>query len=119
MTTKKGSTDRKKRSVVRIDAQTFLASQLGPLSLGEAIKAIRLADEISQTEFAAMLGVSRQYLCDLENNRKPVSVAKAAKFAKKLQQPPEVFITLAIQDELTRYKLPFIVNLAEKKRQSA
>lgn len=102
-----------------VDAEKHFKAKLGRLTLGEALKALRLSDEISQTEFAEKLGVSRQYLCDLEAGRKPVSVAKAAEFAKALKQSKEVFITLAIQDELERYKLPYIVSLAEKKRRVA
>ena len=102
-----------------IDAEQYFKLTLGRLTLGEAIKALRLSDEISQTDFAEKMGVSRQYLCDLEAGRKAVSVAKAVEFAKKLKQPKELFVTLAIQDELERYHLPFVVSLAEKKRKIA
>jgi DNA-binding transcriptional regulator YiaG len=39
------------------------------LTLGGLILAIRRSDEISQLDFAYKLGVSKQYLCDLEHDR--------------------------------------------------
>ena len=105
-----------KRRKNLLDADDHLTKELGVLTLGEAIRSLRMCEEVSQTAFAEKLGVSRQYLCDLENGRKPVSVSKAADFAKKLRQPRELFITLAIQDELERYSLPYKVSLEGKKK---
>ncbi|MAZ77200.1 MAG: transcriptional regulator [Legionellaceae bacterium] len=77
----------------------------GPLTLGNAIRAIRLADEIKQGAFAKKLRVSQSYLSDLENNRKEVSAQQAAKFAGILRQSKSQFIRLALQDSLTRQGL--------------
>ncbi|HEX4045194.1 MAG TPA: helix-turn-helix transcriptional regulator [Gammaproteobacteria bacterium] len=70
------------------------------LTLGNLIWSIRTCDEISQIDFAEKLGVSKQYLCDLEHGRKSVSPKKAKEFAKKLGYSQEQFIVLAIQDAL-------------------
>ena len=70
------------------------------LTLGKLIWSIRMCDEISQVDFAEKLGVSKQYLCDLERGRKSVSPKKAQSFAKKLGYSQEQFIALAIQDAL-------------------
>ena len=43
------------------------------LTLGRLLWAIRNADEITQVEFAGMLEISRQHLCDIEHNRKSIS----------------------------------------------
>ncbi len=85
---------------MRIKAKHFLESSLGPLTLGMAIRSIRMADEINQTNFAKQLNVSTQYLCDLEHDRKTVSPLKAKKFADSLGYSAEQFIALAIQDSL-------------------
>ena len=83
-----------------INAKQYLEKVCGKLTLGNAIRAIRLCEEESQTAFAKRLKVSTQYLCDLEHNRKVVSPKKAHKFAKILGYSPEQFIALAIQDSL-------------------
>lgn len=81
------------------------------LTLGSAIWAMRTSDGISQVEFAEKLGVSKQYLCDLEHDRKSVSVKQAAKFAKVLGHPVITFIQLAIQDQLNKENLKLKVKL--------
>lgn len=77
----------------------------GPLTLGKAIRAIRLADDIKQGVFAKKLKVSQSYLSDLENNRKEVSAHQASKFATILKQSKAQFIRLALQDSLVRQGL--------------
>lgn len=72
------------------------------LTLGNLIWSIRMCDEMNQVDFAKKLGVSRQYLCDLEHGRKSVSPKKAKKFAKKLGHSEKQFIALAVQDALER-----------------
>ncbi|HLB43010.1 MAG TPA: helix-turn-helix transcriptional regulator [Gammaproteobacteria bacterium] len=72
------------------------------LTLGNFIWSIRMCDEINQADFAKKLGVSRQYLCDLEHGRKSVSPKKAKQFAKKLGYSEKQFIALAVQDTLER-----------------
>ncbi len=85
----------------------------GPLTLGQAIVSIRKCEELSQTEFAGKLGVSKQYLSALENNRKEVSVKQAKKFAERLGQSEKVFIELALQDLLDRNNIHYSVDLHE------
>jgi len=83
----------------------------GPLTLGKAIKAIRLCDGYKQGEFAKKLKVSQSYLSDLENNRKEVSPQQAIKFARILKQSKAQFIRLALQDALTRQGLKYEVEI--------
>lgn len=94
------------------DARKFLEKKLGALSLGQALRAIRQAEAISQTAFAKTLGVSVQYLCDLEHDRKLVSPKKAQFFAKTLGYPPEQFVALALQDALNHYDIPMVVEVS-------
>ena len=60
------------------------------------LRSIREADEISQIEFANILGISRQNLCDIEKKRKGVSPERAANFARILGYPETVFVMLGI-----------------------
>jgi transcriptional regulator with XRE-family HTH domain len=83
----------------------------GPLSFGMAVEALRTRDELSQAEFARLLHVSRQYLCDVEKGRRLVSPEQAAKFAKAFGHPPEVLVRLALQDAVTASGLKLKVSV--------
>ncbi len=86
----------------------------GRLTLGKAIKAIRLCNgHEKQSEFAKLLSVSPSYLSDLEHDRKEVSPKKAAEFARILKQSEEQFIRLALQDLLFRQGIPYHVELSK------
>lgn len=90
------------------------------LTFGNLIWSIRECEEMSQVEFAKVIGVSKQYLCDLEHGRKVVSPKTAAKFAIILGYSVAQFVQLAIQDELDRYHLHFRVEvLAQDKKRAA
>ncbi|MFN7095956.1 MAG: helix-turn-helix domain-containing protein [Gammaproteobacteria bacterium] len=80
-------------------------------TLGDYLYALREGDEKNQSDFAELLGVSRQYLCDVEKGRRVVSAKAAASFAEKLGFPPEVFIQLALQDELNQAGLKYNIEL--------
>jgi len=49
------------------------------LTFGAAVEGLRVGNETSQAEFARKLGVSRQYLCDVEKGRRLVSPEQAAR----------------------------------------
>lgn len=83
------------------------------LTLGKALKAIRLCDEISQGDFAKQLHVTQSYLSDLEHDRKEISPKKAAEFAKILKHSEKQFIRLALQDILHRKGLNYDIELHE------
>ena len=69
----------------------------GPLTLPKVLLSLRLSDKISQSEFARMLGISRQQLCDIEKGRRQVNLDKAAEFAEALGYPKAHFVKLALQ----------------------
>lgn len=71
-----------------------------PLTFGEAVEALRVRDEITQAAFAKKVGISRQYLCDVEKGRRLVSPAQAARFAKVFGHPIRVLVQLALQDSV-------------------
>jgi transcriptional regulator with XRE-family HTH domain len=60
------------------------AREGGPLTVGAALRAIRLGEEESLAAFAARLGVTKQYLSDVEHDRRGVSVDRAAAWARAL-----------------------------------
>lgn len=80
------------------DAMQFLNQLTGKLTFAKVIRSTRLCDELSQQDFAAKLGISKQHLCDIEKGRKTVSPARAWAWAKKLGYHPQQWAELALQD---------------------
>jgi transcriptional regulator with XRE-family HTH domain len=81
------------------------------LTLSSLILSIRKGEEITQVSFAKKLGVSRQYLCDIEHNRRSVSPKMAEKFAKILGYSQEQFVRLCLQDLMAKEGIDMIVNV--------
>ena len=83
------------------------------LTIGNLLWAIHEGEEMTLVAFSEKLGVSRQYLCDLEHGRRRVSVKMAAEFAHKLGHSPVQFVRLTLQEELERSGLHFDLQLKE------
>jgi transcriptional regulator with XRE-family HTH domain len=83
----------------------------GKLTLGKLLWSIRMSDDMSQIEFAKLLDMSKQQLCDIEHNRKSVSPKLASDYAKKLGYSMEQFIRLALQDLVDREGLNVTVEV--------
>lgn len=81
------------------------------LTVGNLLWSIREGEEMTLAEFSKQLGISRQYLCDVEHGRRMVSIKMAAEFARKLGHSPLQFVRLTIQEELQRSGLHFDVQL--------
>jgi transcriptional regulator with XRE-family HTH domain len=94
------------------DAEQFLEELTGgPLTFGEMLRAIRLGEDTSQTDFAQQLDISRQHLCDLEKARRSLSPARAAEFARLLGYGEAQFVRLALQAQLDAADLPYRVSV--------
>ena len=72
----------------------------GPPIIGQALRALRMCDEITLSVFAKKLGICVAHLCDIEKDRRAVSAERAARWAKRLRYPPQFFVQLALQSEL-------------------
>lgn len=83
----------------------------GPLTLGGTLQSIRQGEEMSQTDFAQRLDISRSHLCDIEKGRKAVSPARAAKWAALLGYSKEQFVRLALQDQVAQAGLAMKVQV--------
>lgn len=86
----------------------------GRVTLSKLIEAIRLGEDMSQTEFAKLLKISRSHLNDIEKGHKAVSPERAARFANALGQAEERFVELALQSLVDKagLKLKVIVDVA-------
>lgn len=103
-------TTKKKKSA----ALKFLENLTGSkLTFANLITSIRECEELSQAEFAKSLGISRQYLCDIERNRRFISPKAAAEFANKLGYSPQQFVRLCLQDLLDREGLHLTVEIQD------
>jgi transcriptional regulator with XRE-family HTH domain len=83
----------------------------GPVTLGRLLEAIRQGEELTQPEFAKLLGISKSHLNDIEKGRKTVSPERAARFAKALGYSEKRFVKLSLQSQLDQYGLRFRVEL--------
>lgn len=94
-------------------AMKFLEKLTGKFTLPILLTAIRQGEEMSQVEFAKLLGVSRQYLCDLEHDRRAISPKTAALFAKKLGYSPKQFVRICLQDLVDRDGLKLLIDVRD------
>ena len=89
-----------------------LEKDYGPLTFSDLLIIQREDENLSQTEMAGKLSISKQKLCDLEKGRRIPSARTAVKWAKKLKLPPELCLQVALQDQLKRNKLKFKISVA-------
>jgi len=89
-----------------------LAKEFGELTFGNALLSYRLGENKSQREFAKILGISPQSLCDIEKERKIPSPGRAAKIATKLNEPIAFWVQLALQDMIKTEELDLSVSVA-------
>ncbi len=88
-----------------------LEKQFGYLSFGNAIKSWRLAEELTQKDFAKKLELSPQNLNDIEKERKIPSASRASEIAKKLKISEIPLIQLALRDQLRKEGFKYSVSL--------
>ena len=72
------------------------------LSFGDFMRSHRLGEELTQVEFAAFLGISKQRLCDIEKNRTTISLKLCKEIAEKLDLPFEWLAKLSLQDQINK-----------------
>lgn len=83
-------------------------------SFGEFVKNIRECDEISQTELAKRMHVSRQFIHAIEKNKANISLEMAIKIARSLGYPYEAFVEVFLNDLLRKSGIKKIVHLQSK-----
>ena len=81
------------------------------MTFGGLVRALRVSDQISQVALAKKIGVSKQFLSDVEHNRKDVGIEFAKKVSDALGYSIEPLIELLIRDQLRRQHLNYIVEL--------
>lgn len=92
-------------------AVTRLEALVGELTFGSNLRSIRMAEELTQEQFAEKLDISAQHLCAIEKGNKSVSVERAALWAEYLGDSEKLFVQLALQDAVCRAGLEYEVTL--------
>jgi len=96
-----------------ISARKLLKDTL-KYSFGEFVRDIRECDEISQTELAKRMRVSRQFINAVEKDKAKVGLEMAMKIARALGYPYEAFVEILLNDMLRKSGIKKVVNLASK-----
>jgi transcriptional regulator with XRE-family HTH domain len=99
------------KSYPMLDALDVTRDVWDAMTLGGLIRALRMSDEISQVALAKRLHVSKQFLSDVEHNRKDVGISFAKKVSDALGYSIEPLIELLIRDQLRRQDLHYTVEL--------
>ncbi len=83
------------------------------MTFGGLVRSLRMSDEISQVALAEKIGVSKQFLSDVERNKKDIGIPFAKKVSEALGYSIEPLLELLIRDQLKRYHLHYDVELKE------
>lgn len=89
---------------------------LEPLSLGDALEAIREDLELTKVGMATKLGISKSHYGNVVNGLENISIKRAGEWAKVLGYPEMLFIQYAIQDSLKRNNYSYTVRLDHSKK---
>ena len=92
-------------------ADEVLEKTVGPFTFAMFMRSVRGLHDLSQSEAAKLLGMSKGTLCDIEKGRQLVSVTLAKKIAKKFKYPEIVAIQASLQDQLRKAKVKYTVQL--------
>ena len=95
-----------------VKASKYFKEKLGDLTFGQMVWSHRKSEEMSQTELAELLGVSKQYISQLENGDRFASVEQAARLAEVFAMSPEIFVVRALQDLVNRAGLDIKIRSA-------
>jgi len=76
--------------------------KFGKLTFASLLESHRLCEELSQKDFARILGISASSLCDLEKGRKIPTPIRAFKIASLLGVSKRLWVEIALQDQLKK-----------------
>lgn len=97
---------------IKIKAKNLFEKEMGPMTFGAFLATARLSLDMTQTELAQRLKVSRSMMCDIEKGRVNASVALAVKIAKLAGFPAQFAVKYCLQDQLRRAKIKMQVDVS-------
>jgi DNA-binding XRE family transcriptional regulator len=83
-------------------------------SFGALVRDIRECDEVTQTELAKRMRVSRQFINAVEKDKAKVSLEMAIKISRALGYPYEAFVEVFLNDMLRKSGIKKVVHLEPK-----
>lgn len=83
----------------------ILEKELGVISFGGFLRAARTNKDLSQTEMADFLSISKSTLCDIEKGRQFVSLELASRIATRCGLSEVLAVEAAINDQLKKFNL--------------
>ena len=99
-----------------INAIAWAKEELSKTTFGQLLRDLRECDGINQTDLATKIGVSKQYLSDIERDRKAASIAFAKKVAEIMGYAIEPMIEILIRDDLKKNGINYDVELKVRKK---
>ncbi|HVE44751.1 MAG TPA: helix-turn-helix transcriptional regulator [Gammaproteobacteria bacterium] len=102
------TTKRYGRTVDALKATKHIGDKM---TFGGLVRSLRMSDEISQVALAKKIGVSKQFLSDVEHNRKDIGISFAKRVASALGYPIEPLLELLIKQQLKRQRLHYTVEI--------
>ncbi|MBL6991861.1 MAG: helix-turn-helix transcriptional regulator [Bacteriovoracaceae bacterium] len=85
-----------------------------PVSLCILLQGYMAQHEITQTELARRLGVTRGFVHQLIAKKRFVSLEKAAEIARTLGEPEQMFVKVALQDQVDNAELAYSVEVRKR-----
>jgi len=85
----------------------------GSLTFGKALNAFRIGENMSLAQMGKILGVSRQYINQLETGESTPSIVQVVKIAQVFQMDEQQLLRLALQDYMTKENLSYKVTLSK------
>lgn len=92
-----------------VRATQYLKKKFGEPSFGELIWSCRKSEEMTQAALAELVGVSKQYISQLEKGERLVSVEQAVRLAEVFEMSPAIFVTRSLQDQVAKAGLDLTV----------
>ena len=94
-----------------IKALSFFEKEMGPMTFGTFLTGARNVMNISQSELAKKLRVSRSMICDIEKGRVIVSPALAVKIARLAGFPEKFAVKYCLQDQLRKARIKMTLRI--------
>ena len=95
-----------------MEEKKYFQQKFGDLTFGKLIWSLRKSEELTQLDLAELLGVTKQYISQLEKGDRLASVEQAARLAKIFKMNPEIFVIRALQDQIHRAGLKILIKSA-------
>jgi DNA-binding XRE family transcriptional regulator len=94
-------------------AKDFFEQEMGPMTFGAFVVAARSNMDLSQSDLARKLKISRSMVCDIEKGRVLVSPTLAIKIAKLAGFPKKMAVQYCLQDQLRKAKIKLSISVEE------